>query len=84
MIKNIYSIRDKFTGYMAPMVEDNDYTAMRNITHAMKSDVMCGLNAKPSDFTLNYLGTFDTETGEIKTVQLKIVCEISDLIINEV
>ena len=84
MIKNLYAIRDKYTGYMAPMTEDDDYTAMRNITHAMKSDVMCGLTAKPTDFTLIHLGTYDTETGEIQTIQNKIVCEISDLILNEV
>ena len=84
MIKNLYSIRDKYTGYMAPMTEDNDYTAMRNITHAMKSDVMCGLNAKPTDFSLYHVGMYDTETGEIQTIQNKIVCEINDLILNEV
>ena len=84
MIKNLYAIRDKLTGYMNPAPEDNDLVAMRAVSHAVKSDVLNTINANPADSTLNCIGEYDTETGVITPCHIRVVCEVSNLIEKEV
>lgn len=84
MIKNLYVIRDKLTGYMNPAPDDNDLVAMRAVKHAMQADIWNNLNAKPTDFTLNHIGEYDTETGVITPCPVRVVCEVSDLVEKEV
>lgn len=64
MILNIYSMRDKLTGYSQPTFELYDAVAMRNFEHAVMAAQ--GLfKTHPEDFDLYHLGVFDTETGII-------------------
>ena len=84
MIKNIYAIRDKLTGYMNPAPEDNDLVAMRAVSHVIKSDILNTINAKPSDFTLNCIGEYNTETGVITPCPVRVVCEVSNLVEKEI
>ena len=80
MKKNLYAIRDKLTGYMNPAPEESDQVAIRAVAHAVQSDIMNSINAKPSDFTLNQIGEYDTETGVITPCPVRVACEISELI----
>lgn len=69
MILGIYSIRDSLSGFMTPVVEQNDAIALRNFTMACQqypSDPGVSLMKwKPDDFTFFKLGEFDSESGII-------------------
>lgn len=84
MIKGVYALRDKLTGYLTVAVEDNDDVAVRSVRHAIQNDPLCGLNANPSDFTLNKLGTYDTDTGVIVPCPVTVVCEVDSLVRKEI
>jgi hypothetical protein len=80
MIESIYCLRDKKVGYMAPMIEDNDPTAVRSLRHSIGLDKSLLTYTHPEDFTLYRLGSYDTSTGVITPCQPEIVIELSDII----
>ncbi len=62
---NVYSMRDKLSGYLQPTFEQSDDIAIRNFSFAInKKDTL--LFAAAKHFDLYKLGTFDTETGIIE------------------
>lgn len=67
MIFQMYSIRDHLTGFMTPVLEQNDATAVRNFS--MACDKVKAANSvmawRPSDFSLFRIATFDSSTGEL-------------------
>lgn len=64
MIFPMYSIRDIHTGFMSPMVDQNDNSAARNFAHAIiASDGV--MHTHPSDFDLFKIGSFDSENGQL-------------------
>lgn len=63
MKKNLYAIRDLKVGFLAPMVDDNEASAMRNFEYACHNNDI--INFAPSDFELYHIGTFDTDSGTI-------------------
>lgn len=71
MIFGVYSVRDHLTGFMTPVLEQNEAVAVRNFSMACdrmkaESSVMAW---KPSDFALYQIGSFDSESGLIAPVQ---------------
>lgn len=60
----IYCIRDNVNGFMSPVVDSNDPSAVRNFAHAM-ADHGSIFYTHPSDFSLYQLGEFDSESGSI-------------------
>lgn len=59
----LYSIQDANAGFMSPVVDLNDATAMRNFAAQVdNSDVMKKFS---NEFTLFKIGVFDTETGMV-------------------
>lgn len=68
---NVYSIRDSKTGFLSPTFEVNDAVAMRNFEHAVvNSDSVLFSHAR--DFDLYKIGTFDSDTGKILSLELPI------------
>lgn len=70
MIYRVYSIRDRLTGFMSPVLEQSDPVAMRNFSMAIDaqrrdSSVMA---FKPSDFSLYHIADFDSESGVMSAV----------------
>lgn len=63
MKKNLYAIRDLKVGFLAPMVDDNEDTAIRNFEYACAHNDI--INFAPTDFELYHIGTFDTDSGVI-------------------
>lgn len=62
MIYNLYSMHDDKTGFMAPTMDMNDESAIRNFNHAVvTSDGILYTHA--SDFALYRIGSFDTDHG---------------------
>lgn len=64
MKKNIYSIKDKLTGFMNITLDTNDMTAKRNFGYAVEKS-QTNINYRPSDFDLYCLGVFDDVDGTI-------------------
>lgn len=65
MIYSIYSIRDLKTGFLQPTLDINDASAIRNFEHAVLHHEDSLFFSHPEDYSLFYLGSFDSETGEI-------------------
>lgn len=70
----IYVLRDIKTGYLGLTLDQNDAAAMRNFQHAMtKPDSL--MNSHPEDFSLYCLGVYDSETGDIKATDKRLIME---------
>ena len=68
MVFGVYSIRDKYTGFMQPSLDVNDQAAVRNFANAIKSANDGSIMAfAPADFDLYKLGTFDSDKGIFET-----------------
>ena len=64
MILNMYSIKDAKTGFMTPVLEQNDAAALRNFAHAVnQSDSI--MHDCPNDFALFLVAKFDTDRAVI-------------------
>lgn len=63
MILNVYSMRDKYTGFLSPTFEVNDQVAIRAFSYALFNTPGSVLGFAPTDFDLYHLGTFDTDSG---------------------
>lgn len=64
MIYGLYSIRDIKTGFMTPVMEANDASAVRNFYHTVQNSEGI-LFTFAQDFTLYRIADFDAETGKI-------------------
>lgn len=77
----MYSIRDRLTGFMSPVLEQSDPVAMRNFRMACDvqkrdSSVMAH---DPADFELFCLAEFDSISGKIDCLSpIELVCRGSD------
>lgn len=78
MIKYFYSIYDKAAEtYSDPMMIVNDTVAKRGFqVECENKDSM--IYQFPTDFTLMLVGSFDTKTGEVITIEPKPVCRGTD------
>lgn len=74
MIMPMYSVRDSLTGFMTPVLEQNDVCAMRNFRMACEtSDSL--MRYSSSDFALYHIANFDTVSGVISPVTpVELVC----------
>ncbi len=63
----VYSIRDNLTGFLTPVVEQNDNSARRNFEHAIAQPQSL-MNSHVSDYDLYKIGLFDTDTGLIENI----------------
>lgn len=60
----IVCMKDIKVGYLSPTVDQNEASAVRNFSHAVKSSSGV-LNTHPEDFSLILIGYFDSDTGVI-------------------
>lgn len=58
----LYSIKDAKTGFMSPVLEQNDASALRNFSHSVNESVSL-MNYCPNDFSLFKVADFDTDKG---------------------
>ena len=64
MIFNMYSIKDAKTGFMTPVLEQNDAAALRNFSHAVNQPDSI-MHDCPNDFALFLVAKFDTDRAVI-------------------
>lgn len=76
----IYAIRDLKTGFLTPTIDQNNASAMRNFEHAcMNIDSL--FYSHPDDYSLFYLGDYDTDRGEISLVDTNVfLCSATDFV----
>lgn len=66
MIYPVYSIRDAKTGFIAPTVDQNDSSAVRNFAYAINNGGI--MNYSPNDFDLFKVGEFDSDKGTLEGI----------------
>lgn len=79
MIYGLYSIHDLKAGYLAPTLDTNDDTALRNFRHAAQR-VDSLFYSHPGDYQLERCGAFDVETGELILEDHKLIARASDFV----
>lgn len=77
MIKTLFSLKDKLSGFTDPFVDVNGPMCMRHIRNSLKQQSDFSLN--PEDFELWQVGTFNTETGAFECDSKKLI-DIKDLV----
>lgn len=71
----MYSIRDVLTGFMSPVLEQNDASAMRNFRVACEQPGSSLMFNRPGDFSLYRIAEFDSDSGVlVPVVPPEIVC----------
>lgn len=64
MIYGVYVIRDIKSGYLAPTIDINDATAIRNFEHAvLAKETLYYTHAE--DYCLVKIGTYDSDVGVV-------------------
>lgn len=72
----MYSIRDALTGFMTPVLEQNDASAMRNFRVACENPASSLMYARSEQFSLFRIASFDSETGVLSpVVPPEIICQ---------
>lgn len=67
MIFGVYSVRDKLTGYMTPIIDVNDQSAIRNFRHSIVNSTGV-LSSACADFDFYRVGSFDSDSGLISSL----------------
>lgn len=82
MTYDIYSYRDKVTGFGMLMLDQNEASAIRGFTYAVngKYDLMA---FKPSDFDLYRVGKFDADTGVIVPELIPVMIVNGESVVND-
>lgn len=75
----IYAIKDTVVGEMQlPFYQHNDGEAIRSITNAVNDKNSNAVKDNFQDKQLYYLGTFNSDTGEIKS-EIRFMHNLKDL-----
>lgn len=73
----IYVMKDEKVGFLNPMADTNDGTAIRNFKHAIENNAI--MHCNPKDFSLYKIGSFDSSDGEtILESTLTLLCHGTD------
>lgn len=71
---NVYSIRDNKTGFMAPQLDKNHQSAIRNFKLGLATahgESIMGF--APEDFDLYFVGSFDTDNGKLSPAEVPVL-----------
>ena len=77
----MYCIKDAKTGFMTPVVEQNDAAALRNFSHAVNQPESIMYDS-PNDFSLFKVSDFDTDAGIIAISSPMLVADASEVLRN--
>ena len=67
----IYTIKDELNGFLNVTLDQNDETAERNFTYAIKNDPQMKMFKK--DYSLYCIGVYDTDAGIVETCERKLL-----------
>ena len=77
----MYSIKDAKTGFMTPVVEQNDAAALRNFSHAVNQPDSL-MHDCPNDFSFFKVADFDTDAGIFAIPCPVLVADASEVLRN--
>ena len=77
----LYCIKDAKTGFMTPVVEQNDASALRNFSHAV-NQLDSIMHDSPNDFSLFKVSDFDTDVGILSIPNPTLVADASEVLRN--
>ena len=77
----LYCIKDAKTGFMTPVVEQNDAAALRNFSHAVNQPESL-MHDCPNDFSFFKLADFDTDAGILSIPSPILVADASEVLRN--
>ena len=81
MMFGLYCIKDAKTGFMTPVVEQNDAAALRNFSHAVNQSESI-MHDCPNDFSLFKVADFDTDCGVLTIPCPTLVADASGVLRN--
>lgn len=80
MIYKLFSIRDKYTGFMSPAPDVSEESAKRQFAFAVNNNPGV-MNFSPRDYDLYEIGTYDNESGKIEAlIPVKFIINGGELI----
>lgn len=79
----LYSIYDKKVGYMIPSFVQNDELAIRNFELDITSEEARAIKIHPENFNLQKVGEYDTDTGIITTLPIKVLVDAGTFVRKE-
>lgn len=82
MIMEVYAIKDRLTGFLSPVIENNENVAIRMFTELV-NDPNTNIHRTPRDYDLYHLGKFDTETGAISGSAPRLLVSGSEVIVRD-
>lgn len=71
MTYNLYSVHDIYTGYNLPFYDSSDGAARRAYETAIEDNAVMATHR--DDYQLRKLGTFDSDTGIIKSMEIEVI-----------
>lgn len=71
MIYNLYSVHDIYTGYNTPFYDISDGAARRAYETAIEENPVMAKHR--DDYQLRKLGTFDSDTGILKALEIEVM-----------
>lgn len=69
MIYPVFSIRDKYTTFMNPTIDQSAESAKRGFSYAINNQPGI-MNFAPSDYDLYQIGTFDSVKGVLSPLKV--------------
>lgn len=72
----VYSVKDELTGFLSPMVDRDDATAIRAFKHAV-ADPSSLMFSNKSDYRLYHVADWDTDTGTMTGCDPRLVVQAS-------
>ena len=77
----LYSIKDAKTGFMTPVLEQGDPSALRNFAHAVNQPDSI-MHDCPNDFSLFKVANFDTDKGVEPVTSPILIVDASEVLRN--
>lgn len=68
MIYGLYAMRDIRTGFLSPVLDMSDASAIRNFEHAVEHNDDSLFFSHPEDYSLFKVGEYDSNTGTVVPV----------------
>ena len=77
----LYCIKDAKTGFMTPVVEQNDASALRNFSHSVNLPDSL-MSFTPNDFALYKIADYDTDAGIVSIPCPMLIADASEVLRN--
>lgn len=74
----IYAMKDNVTGFAQPSFFAYEAQATRDFAYGVNQPGL--VNFRPEDYSLWYVGTFDSDTGVVESVDPKLLVHATEVV----